>query len=177
MGPDPVATRAVWILRHAKAEPHGPDDHSRALTGKGRRQSAEVERFLEDHVRPVPKPTMVVSSSAQRARQTAELVLPGLDPATELVVDRRLYQADPDDVVDVLRELPDETSSVMVVGHNPTLHDLAFELVSDDDVDGRDRLEQGFPTAALAVVRAPAPSWARLGPGAGELVELFTPGR
>jgi phosphohistidine phosphatase len=167
----------VWILRHAKAGAHGPDDHGRALTGKGRRQSAEVERFLEGHALPAPKPTLVLSSSARRARQTAELVLPGLGPEADLVVDRRLYNADPDDVVDVLREVPDEVSSVMIVGHNPTLHDLALELVGSRDQTGRDRLEGGFPTAALAVVNIAAPSWARLGPGTGELVGLLTPGR
>jgi phosphohistidine phosphatase len=167
----------VWVLRHAKAGPHGPDDHGRPLTGKGWRQSEEVERFLEEASLGVPLPEHVVTSSAKRARQTAELVRPALRPDVELVADRRLYQADSDDVVDVLRELPDEVRSVMVVGHNPTLHDLALELLGRADAAGRDRLEQGFPTGALAVVRLPAPSWAELEPGTGDLVELFTPGR
>jgi phosphohistidine phosphatase len=166
----------VWVLRHAKAAPHGPDDHLRPLTGKGRRQSAEVARLLEDAA-PAPTPELVLSSSAARARQTAELVLPALGERTELVVDGRLYQADPDDVIELLRAQPDDVRSVMVVGHNPTMHEVALELVGTADAAGRERLEQGFPTAALAVVRLPASSWAQLSPGTGELVELFTPGR
>ena len=58
--------------------------------------------------------------------------------------------------------------SVVVVGHNPTVHELALVLLDDDDAEGRSRLEQGFPTAALAVVAVAIPSWARSEPGTGD---------
>jgi phosphohistidine phosphatase len=168
----------VWVLRHAKAGPHGPDDHERPLTGKGRRQAAEVERFLADPPpSAAPRPELVLSSSATRAVETAQLVLPALGEQARFVVDRRLYGADPDDVVAILRELPDDVRSVMVVGHNPTLEEVALELVDPDDATGRERLERGLPTGALAMVRMPAPSWSVVSPGTGSLVELIIPGR
>ena len=167
----------MWVLRHAKAAPHGPDDHGRPLAPKGRRQGVELERFLRESAGELgPLPRLVLSSSALRALETAELVLPALGDA-ELLVDRRLYEADPDDVLAVLREVPDDVSSVMVVGHNPTLHDFALALVGPDDEKGRHRLEEGFPTGALAVVTSPADRWARLDSGEGALLTLFTPGR
>ena len=94
----------------------------------------------------------------------------------ELVVERRLYQADADDVTELLRELGADQPSVLVVGHNPTVHEFALLLVDPED-PGRVRLEQGFPTAALAVVAVGTPTWAQLAPGTGTLVDLRTPSR
>jgi len=178
VGTEPVAGRVVWVLRHAKASPHGPDDHSRPLGPKGRRQGAELEAFLRASAAELaPVPRLVLSSSALRALETAELVLPALGDDAELVVEPRLYEADADDVVNVVREVPDDVGSVMVVGHNPTLHDLALALVGAQDHQGRARLEEGFPTGALAAVRSPADRWSRLQMGEGDLLAMFTPGR
>jgi phosphohistidine phosphatase len=167
----------VWVLRHAKAGAHGPDDHSRPLTARGTRQATDVGRHLAEA--PVPGltvPELVLSSSARRAVQTAELVVAELTSPVELVVERRLYTADADDVVEVIRALGGDASSVLVVGHNPTFHELALVLLEPGDA-GRARLETRFPTAALAGVAVPTPSWARLSLGTGTLLELRTPDR
>ena len=94
----------------------------------------------------------------------------------ELVVERRLYDADADDVAELLRERGPEERSVLVVGHNPTLHEFALLLVDPEDPE-RVRLEQGFPTAALAVVTVATPTWAQLSLGTGTLLDLRTPPR
>jgi phosphohistidine phosphatase len=165
----------VWVLRHAKAAPQGRDDHTRPLTARGRRQATEVGTYLGGA--PVPDvaiPELVLSSSARRAVQTAELVVAELGDV-ELVVERRLYAADPDDVVDILRALGSDPPSVLVVGHNPTVHELAAVLLDGDDGGGRSRLERGFPTAALAVIAVEATSWTGLSTGTGTLLDLHTP--
>jgi phosphohistidine phosphatase len=166
----------VWVLRHAKAARQGPDDHSRPLTARGKRQATDVGRYLAGApVAGVPIPEVVVSSSARRAMQTAELVVAHLVPGTELVVERGLYQADADDVVELLRELASDAASVLVVGHNPTVQEFALLVLEPED-PGRTGLEQRFPTAALAVAGVPAPSWAGLSAGTGRLLGLRTPG-
>jgi len=168
----------VWVLRHAKATAHGPDDHSRVLAPRGLRQATAVGRSVAaDPVDGAPVPVLVLCSSARRAVQTAELVVAALADRTDLEVERGLYEADADDIVDRLRLVHDEVVSVMVVGHNPTLHDLALLLLDPQDAAGRSRLEAGFPTAALAVVGIPAPSWGKLSMGTGRLLALRTPGR
>jgi phosphohistidine phosphatase len=168
----------LWILRHAKAASDGPDgdDHSRPLTGRGRRQSALVAAHLaEKRATGAPTPDLVLSSSAVRARTTAEPVHDALGADVPLEIERALYGADPDDVVDRLRLLPEEIGSVMIVGHNPTFHDLALLLTSEDDRDGRARLVAGFPTAALAVIALDAATWSAVAPARGRLEELFVP--
>ena len=169
----PPPTRSVWVLRHAKAEAHGPDDQRRALTERGRRQATDVGRYLAGGPGcDAAVPRTVLCSSARRARQTAELAVAPLGSDVEIVVEPALYGADPDDVVDLLRTLDDEAGSVLVVGHNPTLHELAVLLLDDAAVEERARLEARFPTAALAVVGVPAATWGRLALGTGRLLDL-----
>jgi len=170
----------VWILRHAKAASEGRDgdDHSRPLTGRGRRQSAQVASFLADRVASgAPTPDVVLSSSAARALATAEAAHAALGENVPFEIGRALYKADADDIVDRLRLVPDEIEAVMVVGHNPSFHDLTLLLVSDDDTDGRARLAEGFPTAALAIVALDVTSWSQVVAGSGHLDEMFVPTR
>lgn len=175
MGDHPLSTKSLWVLRHAKAAGHEGDDHSRPLTARGRRQAAEVgEQIASTPVAGGRGPELVLSSSARRARQTAELVVAELEPGVELVVERALYGAAADDVVEIIRGLGADTSSVMVVGHNPTVHELALGLLDGGDVAGRARLEHGFPTAALAAVAVPVEAWTALSMGTATLLELRT---
>jgi phosphohistidine phosphatase len=162
------------VLRHAKAEAGAPggDDHARALTDRGRRQGAalaELVSGLAGEVRPLPR--HVLCSSALRARQTAEAVLGVLGQDLVVEEERGLYHADADDLVERLRLVPGDEPAVLVVGHNPTLHDLCTDLVAEDRA-GSERLEAGFPTAALAVIDLDLVSWSSLAAGTGRLAEL-----
>jgi phosphohistidine phosphatase len=172
--------RHVWVLRHAKAVAHseGDDDRSRPITARGRRQGAALEHHLAEVLASgAPTPGAVLCSSAVRARQTAEAVLPALAGDVELSFEGELYGADPDDIVTRLRMVPHSMHCVMVVGHNPTLHELVMALLDPDDHDGCARVEDGFPTAALALVALPADRWTDVTPGSGRLLELFVPPR
>ncbi|HAM03786.1 MAG TPA: phosphohistidine phosphatase [Acidimicrobiaceae bacterium] len=164
--------RTLWILRHAKAVPHSPRDHGRRLAARGRRQCEELSARLPDMK---GTPTLVLSSSATRALETAEGVLPGLGPGAEVVVEPGLYQADPDDVIELVRQVDDTRAEVMVVGHNPTLYELVLFLLGSDDARGRKKVERGLGTAALAVVSFEVDHWAQVAPGDGHLEELVVP--
>ena len=173
------AVRHLWVLRHAKAEAGAPggDDHERSLTDRGRRQGAALAATLPSLAADgCPLPGLVLCSTATRARQTAAAILGALGPDVMVEEERSLYHADADDVLARLRLVPDEVAGVMVVGHNPTLHELCFDLV-DGDSAGRARLEAGFPTAALAVVALGGRSWQQLARATGRLVALVVPGR
>ena len=118
----------------------------------------------------------MLCSSAARAVQTAELVLPALGAEVTLEVERDLYTADADDVIERLRGVEEEVTSIMVVGHNPTFAELVLLLVAPTAISGRGRL-QGFPTCALAQIAVRADTWMDLRAASGHLERLFVPDR
>jgi phosphohistidine phosphatase len=166
----------LYVLRHAKSswkEP-GQEDHERPLAPRGRKAAALLSRHLE---RAGIRPALVLCSSARRARETYEAVV----PAGELVVERELYGASAPELLERLRAVPDSTASVMLIGHNPGLQYLVLclaapPLESASAAPELERLREKFPTCALAVLRF-EPPWRRLGPQAAELIEVVWPSR
>jgi phosphohistidine phosphatase len=156
-------------MRHAKAEASAASDHARDLTDRGRRQSrAAGARMADQGV----VPELVLVSSATRARSTCREVLAGMGTGLEIdvrVLDS-LYDADADDVLAACAtEVPAQTVTVLVIGHNPAIAETA-ELIQS----GQDRVELSFPTAAYAAFSLEG-AWADLAPGAGSLLDSYTP--
>lgn len=154
------------LLRHAKAEPDGGDegDHGRRLTDRGRRNAGLMGRFLE---RAGHLPDLAVSSTAARARETAELAIEAAGSEVELRETRVLYNSSVERTLGVLREIEDDYETVLLVGHEPTWSELASALMGD----GRLRL----PTAGLVLLDLEIDSWSEIAPGAATLRGLVTP--
>ena len=166
-------TRRLVVMRHAKAEPTAPSDHGRALAERGRGDAEAVGRWLREHG---IAPDAALVSDALRTQQTWEQVASaaGWDLAPELSA--ALYAAGADSAFDLIREVHVDVTTLVVIGHNPTMAYIA-ELIDDGegDVEATTALvTRGFPTSALAVFTV-AGSWTDLGPGAGRL-EAFHAG-
>jgi phosphohistidine phosphatase len=143
--------RTLVLLRHAKAEQEGwDDDHERELTGRGRRDAAAAGRWLVEHHYGVDE---VLCSTSDRTQQTAEAIWEGGCPEAEVHLDRRIYLAPPERLLDVIHEADDDADVLMVVGHAPGIPSLA-ELLCDGEgsSDGHRAMADGFPTCALAVL-------------------------
>ena len=118
----------------------------------------------------------VIASPAVRAAETIELAAQAAGQNVPVEWDRRLYLASSDNLADVLRELPDTTASVLLIGHNPGLEDLIFDLVPDDGSSPlRALVEEKFPTATYAVLDLSIDHWADLTEGCAQLVHLIRP--
>lgn len=176
--------KLLWLLRHAKTVPDPPPggtDHERPLAPRGRRDADALARRLGpagDRLG-LPRetlPQVVLCSTATRTVQTAERALAGLDPAPAVTFLRSLYGASPEGVLAELRLVDDEVRVAMVVGHNPTMHDLTEALPSTEDRAGRRQIERrGIPTCTLALFRVPVAHWSALSLGMATLVSLSTP--
>lgn len=151
------------LLRHAKAEPYRADDHRRVLAPRGRTDAAAARAWLVDKG---IVPERVVVSTASRTRETWELASVG---TVAPIFDDRVYEATAEDLLTVLRETPAGIGSVVLVGHNPGLEALAWQL--DDSDAARDQTNRGLPTAAIAVFDVDG--WKQL--GTGRLTELAAP--
>jgi phosphohistidine phosphatase len=116
--------RRLILLRHGHAE-EGRDDFARRLTDAGRRAARQAGQALA-HAR--FQPQLVLTSPAPRARETAELVAQGCGYDRAPRADQTLYLGEPVAYLSVLRALPEALSRVLLVGHNPTLSDLARQL-------------------------------------------------
>lgn len=182
------ALRHLWILRHGKAAsdaPWGGGDRERPLTARGRRDASALGERLADEspvlgLEGVPRPDVAICSAAVRTRQTARLIVTALSNRLPLESYRSLYGADTGLVLQTVREIDDGVGSALVVGHNPTMFELVWELLAgaDDDSPGsnRARLEShGFPTCALAVLALPVDSWKDAAMGSASLSGLFKP--
>jgi phosphohistidine phosphatase len=152
--------KTLLILRHAKAQQDVPDggDWARALTARGR-GDAET---MGAHIRGlIGIPDAIVTSGAVRARQTAEIVAGAVGFSGDLTVEPDAYAADPSTLLALVRGIPDEVDTAVLVGHNPGLEELAAALASDDVRAIR------LPTAGLAHLEFDAPRWSDVAEGTG----------
>jgi phosphohistidine phosphatase len=135
--------RTLLLLRHSKTEPHRSDDHSRRLTARGRDDAAEVRRWLGEQGL---VPDRVVVSTSARTRETWELASVG-HAVPEY--DDRVYEASVADLREVVEETSDDVATLVIVGHNPSMEQLAWAL--DDSDAARERTDRGMRTSGVAV--------------------------
>ncbi len=161
-----MAARHLILLRHATAVDRAATDAARTLTELGRREAARIgQRLLEKQVRP----DVAVASPAARAWTTAVLACNQLGiPEAAILADRDIYQAEPQDLLDVIARHGGEATCLMLVGHNPGLSDLGVALVKDVPADW----DLGRATAAWLTLDN---SWTNLRKGAATLVDVLEP--
>ncbi|HEY6698090.1 MAG TPA: histidine phosphatase family protein [Acidimicrobiales bacterium] len=161
------------MLRHAKSSWDDVDlpDRLRPLAPRGVRAAAAVARHLSATA---VAPDLVLCSPAQRAAQTWEGVAPGVPQDTAVKIDEAIYHADGDELFARLRVVPSEIGSVLLVGHNPGLQDLAVGLVGSGDPGLRERLETKLPTGALVTLELPD-DWDGMTWGSATLLAYVVP--
>jgi phosphohistidine phosphatase len=158
-------TKRLFLLRHAKSSWNDPSlaDYDRPLTPRGRKAAKRIGAYLR---REQVRVTLVLCSSARRARETLDLVAqPG-----EIQIERELYGASADELLERLRRVSDEVDAVMLIGHQPAIGELAVRLVGG----GSELAERKFPTAALATLTFTGP-WRTLEPEQVALAAFITP--
>ena len=165
-------SRELLILRHAKSDwTSGPaSDFDRPLAKRGKKDAPRVGEWL---YREGLVPDMVISSSAERARQTAVKVCKSMDfKKKNIQWDDKVYEAGVTDLLNVLARCPPEERTVLLVGHNPGLEDLVCYLAVDEVEEPSDG--KLLPTAALARLEMPD-DWTALEAGCAQLVSVTRP--
>ena len=166
------------LVRHAKsAWPPEVPDHDRPLGRRGLRDAPAVGRWLH---KAGCVPDLVLCSTARRAAETWRLAESELDARPQVSYERRVYEDSADGLLQMLRRLPSMTATVLMVGHNPAIQDLAMSLARDQEADGQPQLaslagmREKFPTAAIAVLQISGP-WFELARGDARLASFVTP--
>jgi phosphohistidine phosphatase len=166
--------RRLMLLRHAKTERAQPGerDRDRKLTKRGRSDAPLIGAYMARHDL---VPDLALVSPATRTQETWALLANCFARKTpEVVNEERIYNADPQKLLALLAET-EEAKSLVLVGHNPGLHDLAVQLIASGDVEARERIAEGLPTSGLVVIDLAFDDWSRLHPHAGRLERFVSP--
>ena len=165
--------RRLLLLRHAKTERAAPGerDRDRKLTERGRADAPIVGAYMARHHL---APDLALVSPVARATETWALIRACFADPPRVVNEERLYNADVNtltSVVSATRGAP----ALLVVGHNPGLHDLALQLIASGDSEARERVNEKLPTCGLVVIDFPFDDWSRLHPKSGRLERFVSP--
>jgi phosphohistidine phosphatase len=161
--------RRLFLLRHAKADwPDSVDDLDRPLAPLGRDAARRMGQYLASEEL---RPDLAVVSPARRTQETWNLAKAPLGHVPGRV-EPRIYEASPDRLLAVIKEVDPAVGALLMVGHNPGLQDLLSALVGPGDRRGA---LSGFPTVGLAVIDLPASTWREVLPRSGGLDRFVTP--
>ena len=172
--------RRLMLLRHAKTEHDAPSGHDqdRRLDERGRLDAAALGTWIGRHP---PLPDAVLVSTAVRARQTWEIARDAMKNAVRVHQPRvelldELYGAEPTQLLRLIR-LAEVTNParLMLIGHNPGMHELALMLAGSGDAAAKKSLEDNLPTAGLAILDFAVDDWNEVAFRRGELVRFTSP--
>ena len=170
--------RRLMLLRHAKTETDAPSgqDHDRRLDERGNRDAAEMGAWIARHP---PFPDRAIVSTAVRAKQTWELAWAAMkdrvpQPKVELLDE--LYGAEPTQLLHLVRLAEaHDPKCLMLVGHNPGMHELAMMLAGGGDKAARKAIEDNLPTSGLVILDFDIDDWTDVGFRRGELAQFVSP--
>jgi phosphohistidine phosphatase len=170
--------RRLLLLRHAKTETDAPSgqDQDRRLDDRGRSDAAEIGGWIGRHP---PFPDHVLVSPAVRAHQTWEIArdaMTPLAPPPEVELLPELYGADPVQLLQIIRHAcVTDPHQLMLVGHNPGMHELAMTLTGSGDAAARKALEDNLPTSGLAIFDFAISDWNDVAFRRGKLMMFVSP--
>lgn len=167
--------KTLALFRHAKSEWADPRarDFDRPLNKRGLQGAQLMGRHIRDSGLRFQR---MLASPAVRVTETIEQASKAWGHSFPVEWDRRIYLASSATLMDLLRELDGDPSGVLMVGHNPGVEDLIFDLVPDDGSNPlRAMVEEKFPTATFAVLELNIAQWSDIDDGCGRLVALTRP--
>jgi phosphohistidine phosphatase len=163
----------LMLLRHAKSSwPSGIQDTERPLSDRGEAAARLMGSYMAHHSL---IPDRVLCSPARRTRDTWTGVSAQLPARVDAVFDGRLYGAGHQGILPVIRDQDDAVHTLLLLGHNPGLQEVAEFLIASGDVEQRERLREKFPTAALAVIDFTLDTWSGVHERSGRLDRYVTP--
>jgi phosphohistidine phosphatase len=170
-----TGAKTILLLRHAKSAWDSPrlPDHERPLNRRGEQAAKTMANHI---VARLPRPDLILCSTALRTRQTLAPIVAALgQPAPPLSLEKELYLASEHELLERLQSLAAEIGTVLLIGHNDGIGQLAAGLAATGPEEALGQLREKFPTGALAALRAAPGPWSALAPGMCELLSFSRP--
>jgi phosphohistidine phosphatase len=166
--------RRLYLFRHAKtenAEP-GKPDRGRVLVERGRKDAGRIGAYMATHAL---IPDKVLLSPAARVQETWKYMASEMRPAPGAATSDKIYDATSHDMFAMITATAASAQSLMIVGHNPTLQEVALMLIASGDVEARERLREKLPTSGLVIIDFPFDDWSKIHPQSGRMERFVTP--
>ena len=166
--------RRLILFRHAKAERSEPgqEDRARVLVERGGKDAGTIGAYMASHAL---VPDRVVISPAARTQETWKYAAAAFKLAPAAMAAEPLYDATPHVIFGLIKEAPATAHTLLVIGHNPGLHEVALMLIASGDIETRERLRENLPTAGLIIIDFAINDWSRLHPQSGRLERFVSP--
>lgn len=166
--------KQLVLLRHAKSSWDDPflDDFDRPLAKRGRKAGKRLSAWFKTGA---IQPDLVLCSPATRTRETLALIADAIGPAAKVEYDKGLYLAETEDLLAKLRQAGPAAATVLVIGHNPGMQELAIALLRPGARKDRAKLAEKFPTATVACFNLAIPAWTDLQLGEATLTHFVRP--
>jgi phosphohistidine phosphatase len=165
--------RRLMLLRHAKSDrPSGVNDHERPLASRGRHECEWMGVYMAQQGL---VPNLAIVSTARRAQETWNLVRAAFPTEILQQDDRRIYDGPAKTILDLIGESGPQVQTLLLVGHNPRIHELALGLVGAARQPDLLRLQEKYPTAGLAVIDFSIEQWPDLASERGQLERFESP--
>jgi phosphohistidine phosphatase len=157
--------KTLFLLRHAKSgwKDAGMRDFDRPLIARGKKATSAMGRYMRENDL---RPTLIISSPAERAKETVERFMEGGRLTSELRFDERIYDASVERLFEIVTQIDEQADSCLMVGHNPGFEELVQHLTGQQET---------MPTAALAEIRLDVDKWRQVRPGSGKLERFVRP--
>jgi len=161
------------LLRHAKTERPEPGqrDRDRKLVKRGRSDAETIAGYVVHHDL---IPDLALVSPARRTQETWELIANGFRKAPRHIEEERIYNASTDSLMTLIGGTRG-AHSLLIIGHNPGLYEVALLLVASGDIAMRERLAEKLPTSGLVIIDFAFDAWTKLRPQSGRLEHFVTP--
>jgi len=165
--------KRLILFRHAKSSwSEGVEDHDRPLSDRGRKAAPVIGHYL---AKAKLQPDLVIVSTARRAQETWARAVRAMKGPIETQNSREIYLASAEKLLEVIHGVDTSVGTLMLVGHNPGLEDLARLLMKELGGEPGARLREKFPTAGIAVLSFEVGSWADVAAESGALDRFVTP--
>jgi phosphohistidine phosphatase len=166
--------RRLLLFRHAKAERpnEGKQDRMRDLTQRGRRNATSIGSYMASHAL---IPDCAIISPAKRAQETWKHAATAFSPPPSTMTQERLYDTSPHIIFSAIKDTPANVHLLLVIGHNPSLQELALMLIASGEIDARERLHEKLPTSGLVIVDFAFDDWQKLREQSGRLERFVSP--
>jgi len=163
----------LLLLRHAQALPaDNGKDIDRTLSPKGLSDANILGETLK---RKDTLPDRILCSSAIRTHQTCTQVLKALQQQPHVELTKSVYDARFEDLLQMIKETDESCDTLMVIGHNPTIYEMAYKLATQGNETALSNLSEGYPPASLSVIECETQNWNGLKPENCSIRLFITP--